>query len=371
MIHDQSGMMRIRTQLMLTLFGVVVGAMLFRNPTDVQGAIAEQAVGTLQMIQSTLWQSAADMGAEGVPQVDVVSPAGAAGARLWPKFLSVDYWLSSAQEAEAPSPFDPPQAAAAATSVAQYAATSPEAALAATAVAMAGQADSPQAAMAATAMAMAAQGSATDPVAAATMVAMAAQVMPEAGAIAGLVIPTGAEGVHPASQEIVNIVQQVATQQAMAQGNAQSAEQVMAIVAAQQAAAQQMAAQQVPAQQGGTVPNVGNHNPLVNVPLPQATPTSAVQVLDPVMPTLENVVDNGDGTFTAYFGYESSNTVSVYVPVGPENMFVPEPVDRGQPTTFHPGGTDKHAQSVFTVTFKGGTLKWMLMGETVTALVLK
>lgn len=366
MLHDQSGVMRIRTQLFLTLFGVLVGAVLFRSPSDVKQDVANQAVGTFQMIQSVLWQSAADMGAD-VPQVDVMAEGGT-GARLWPKFLTLDHWISSAHEAEPPSPFDSPRAIAAATSVAENAARSPEAALAATAVAMAAQADSPQAAMAATAMALAAGGSASDPVAQATMVALAVNAMPEVGAAAGLVIPTGGEALHPASQEIVNIVKQVATQQAVAQGNTQTIAEAAALAQAQ------IAALQAATDPGSAaVPNNSAHNPLVNAPVPQPKPTatSAVQVLNPVMPTLENVEDNGDGTFTAYFGYENTNAVSVYVPVGLENMIVPEPADRGQPTTFHPGGTDKHPQSVFTVTFKGGTLKWMLMGESVTALVLK
>lgn len=68
---------------------------------------------------------------------------------------------------------------------------------------------------------------------------------------------------------------------------------------------------------------------------------------------------NTDGTITAHFGYTSSWTNQVNIPVGNRpgqvNYFSPSPLDRGQPSKFQPGAFD----DVFTVTFTG-TLTWFL-----------
>ncbi|MEP0860550.1 MAG: HEAT repeat domain-containing protein [Ignavibacterium sp.] len=83
----------------------------------------------------------------------------------------------------------------------------------------------------------------------------------------------------------------------------------------------------------------------------------------PVRPVLECVRNNGDGTYTAYFGYKNDNTVSVYIPVGSKNKFTPTPQDRGQTRVFLPGRKYK----VFTVNFNGSNLVWTLNGRTSTA----
>jgi|GEM_PF-854163 len=83
----------------------------------------------------------------------------------------------------------------------------------------------------------------------------------------------------------------------------------------------------------------------------------------PVRPVLECVTNNGDGTYTAYFGYKNDNTVSVYIPAGIKNKFTPTPQDRGQTKVFLPG---RHYR-VFTVTFNGSNLVWTLNGRTSTA----
>ena len=83
----------------------------------------------------------------------------------------------------------------------------------------------------------------------------------------------------------------------------------------------------------------------------------------PVRPVLECVRNNGDGTYTAYFGYKNENSVSVYIPVGSKNKFTPTPQDRGQTTVFQPGRKYK----VFTVNFNGSNLVWTLNGRTSTA----
>ena len=83
----------------------------------------------------------------------------------------------------------------------------------------------------------------------------------------------------------------------------------------------------------------------------------------PVRPVLECVRNNGDGTYTAFFGYKNENDVSVYIPVGNKNKFTPTPQDRGQTRVFLPGRKYK----VFTVNFNGSNLVWTLNGRTSTA----
>ena len=43
--------------------------------------------------------------------------------------------------------------------------------------------------------------------------------------------------------------------------------------------------------------------------------------LEKVTPLLECVINNGDGTYTAHFGYENPNSVSVDIAVGNNNKF--------------------------------------------------
>jgi hypothetical protein len=83
----------------------------------------------------------------------------------------------------------------------------------------------------------------------------------------------------------------------------------------------------------------------------------------PVSPVLECVTNNGDGTYTAFFGYKNENSVSVYIPVGSKNKFTPTPQDRGQTRVFKPGRQIK----VYTVNFNGSNLVWTLNGRTSTA----
>jgi len=79
-----------------------------------------------------------------------------------------------------------------------------------------------------------------------------------------------------------------------------------------------------------------------------------------LVPLLECVDDNGDGTFTAHFGYLNTTGSTITLAVGPKNMFVGGDKDRGQPTVFLPG---EHL-SEFTVTFDAlDTLKWMLKAD--------
>ena len=81
-----------------------------------------------------------------------------------------------------------------------------------------------------------------------------------------------------------------------------------------------------------------------------------------LIPLLNCVHNNGDGTFTAHFGYLNQTSIPIGVPIGPMNMFVPPPSDRGQPSVFQPG---EH-NFVFQVTFDGSfgqEIKWMLKAD--------
>jgi hypothetical protein len=79
-----------------------------------------------------------------------------------------------------------------------------------------------------------------------------------------------------------------------------------------------------------------------------------------LVPLLECVENNGDGTYTAYFGYLNTTGSTITLAVGPQNMFVGGDKDRGQPTVFFPG---EHL-SEFTVVFDAlDTLKWMLKAD--------
>jgi hypothetical protein len=80
-------------------------------------------------------------------------------------------------------------------------------------------------------------------------------------------------------------------------------------------------------------------------------------------PTLQCVQNNGDHTYTAYLGYNNSNSVSVYISLGSKNNFSPAPIDRGQPKLFLPG----EQADVFSVIFNGSDLTWTLDQASVTA----
>ena len=83
-----------------------------------------------------------------------------------------------------------------------------------------------------------------------------------------------------------------------------------------------------------------------------------------VTPILECVADNGDGTYTARFGYDNPNPFVVVVRADRDNSFQPPPVFRtGQPESFAPG----RVVDWFGVLFDGTGLTWVLDGHAVTA----
>jgi Tol biopolymer transport system component len=88
----------------------------------------------------------------------------------------------------------------------------------------------------------------------------------------------------------------------------------------------------------------------------QGTITVPEKVIHPI---LEDVTDNGNGTYTAHFGYQNDYDTAITLPVGPYNNFNPTPEDRGQPITFQSG----RVTDVFDVVFDGSDLVWTLNGE--------
>eukprot|EP01028_Stygiella_incarcerata_P006494 TRINITY_DN2658_c0_g1_i1.p1 TRINITY_DN2658_c0_g1~~TRINITY_DN2658_c0_g1_i1.p1 ORF type:complete len:2482 (+),score=553.97 TRINITY_DN2658_c0_g1_i1:113-7558(+) len=80
-----------------------------------------------------------------------------------------------------------------------------------------------------------------------------------------------------------------------------------------------------------------------------------------VSPSLFCVGDLGDGLYTAYFGYTSTNTMDVVIPKGTNNQFIPDPKDRGQPIEFHPGASDDFPKYAVSTTFASGeSVMWRI-----------
>lgn len=82
-----------------------------------------------------------------------------------------------------------------------------------------------------------------------------------------------------------------------------------------------------------------------------------------VRPVIECVAEIEAGRLVAVFGYKNKKDLIVEIPVGKSNKFTPQPIDRGQPTSFLPG----RQRRVFTVPFDGHKLVWHLAGRTATA----
>jgi hypothetical protein len=91
---------------------------------------------------------------------------------------------------------------------------------------------------------------------------------------------------------------------------------------------------------------------------------------------LECVVDNGDGTLTARFGYENREDFDFTIPVGDDNRLHGPVIETDGPWTDfgHPNvvegrpGRTQWGEGVFTVTFPDdGVVVWILHGRTATA----
>ena len=66
-------------------------------------------------------------------------------------------------------------------------------------------------------------------------------------------------------------------------------------------------------------------------------PVETRQAPDAVYPVYDGYVKNQDGSLTLSFAYFNHNRTPVTIPVGPDNSFMPGPVERGQTTTFLSG----------------------------------
>jgi hypothetical protein len=82
-----------------------------------------------------------------------------------------------------------------------------------------------------------------------------------------------------------------------------------------------------------------------------------------ILPIMNCVTNNGDGTYTAYFGYNNKNSVSIFIPIYAQNKISPDPWDRGQPGVFKAGIWER----VFSVTWTSGNIIWHLNNNIATA----
>ena len=87
--------------------------------------------------------------------------------------------------------------------------------------------------------------------------------------------------------------------------------------------------------------------------------TAASAQNEPVYPVYDGFLVTEEGLHVLAFAYFSHNFEPVTVPVGPDNGFGPDPVDRQQPTTFLPGHQRFQCIVVMGPDFTGG-LRWTL-----------
>lgn len=117
---------------------------------------------------------------------------------------------------------------------------------------------------------------------------------------------------------------------------------------------------------GGYVPNADptpDPDPTPN-PNPSDQPPDPTPNIEDIVPIFEYTVDNGDGTFSAHFGYHNKqdNVLEGFtIPIGSDNQFsgtIDGEQDQGQPTLFLPG---RH-EDEFSVTYNADSLVWSLKG---------
>ncbi len=99
--------------------------------------------------------------------------------------------------------------------------------------------------------------------------------------------------------------------------------------------------------------------------LPLVKPVTVQAGTGDVFPTLQCVDNNGDGTYTAHFGYINNSSSTVIIPYDPnssKNMFTSNPKYRGQPSTFLPGTHNYQ----FAVVFDGSKITWMIKEDNAT-----
>ncbi len=84
-----------------------------------------------------------------------------------------------------------------------------------------------------------------------------------------------------------------------------------------------------------------------------------------ILPSVQCVMPTGNGSYTAYFGYNSFNETSVYLPMGDNNQVTGpgfQGQDHGQPVIFAPGASAAYPNSAYSVEFVGEDVTWSLRG---------
>lgn len=88
------------------------------------------------------------------------------------------------------------------------------------------------------------------------------------------------------------------------------------------------------------------------------------ETVTPFLTCVGDLDASGSGSHrVALFGYDSSATSDVALPIGTQNEFLPDPADRAQPRLFHPG---RHAEEA-AISFGEEGLAWQLNGVTAPA----
>ena len=110
---------------------------------------------------------------------------------------------------------------------------------------------------------------------------------------------------------------------------------------------------QTPAEQTPVGPQSDEDEPPAADPgeeLPPPDPDASLHII------LECVEEVEDG-YVAYFGYLNDHPQTLNIPVGENNKFNPDPIDRGQVTSFLNG---RH-EDMFTVSFEEGNQVWSVV----------
>jgi hypothetical protein len=94
----------------------------------------------------------------------------------------------------------------------------------------------------------------------------------------------------------------------------------------------------------------------------EGTRSYTVTIPKTIVPILECVQRNANGTYTARFGYHNSTGAAVTIPVGANNYFTPGNQNRGQTTVFQPGRVINAFSATFTKGASNNLAVWYLRG---------
>jgi hypothetical protein len=99
---------------------------------------------------------------------------------------------------------------------------------------------------------------------------------------------------------------------------------------------------------------------VVAVPAHAASTLDCTPMGDPscrtLVPIVECVWDNGDGTNTVVFGYDNPSPITLHIDPGSHNGMSPGADYQGQPVDFQPG----RVRNAAVLTVPGGTATWRL-----------